>query len=107
MSNQEVTFHFIKANDCKDIAVDGAFGGISVSGKIAAAIYSERPPIPKSVTHAVDGNSLGPELEDKREVRDGPVRSVNAVLYFDLASATSFRDWLDGKIKELSRLQGK
>jgi len=104
MTKQEVQFHFIKSPDYKEVLVDGAFGGISAVGRIVAAVYSERPFIPKSVVYEIDGNVLGKELPEMRESKDGLIRSIGAILYFDRASAVAMRDWLTQKIEELDAL---
>lgn len=105
MANNELKFQFIKSPDCRDFPVDGAFGGIAPSGKIVAAFYSERPVIPAVTVQPVTPTGLGPEIIEKREQREGLVRSVHGVAYFDMQSAIAFRDWLNAKIDELGKIQ--
>lgn len=106
MQPTEIKFNFIKAPECKEFGVDGAFGGISVSGRIVAAVYTERPPVPTCVVHSIDSDGkLGDEIVDRRESKDGMIRVIQAVLYFDLNSAVGFRDWLEKKINELTDIR--
>jgi hypothetical protein len=104
VTDVEVRFHFLKAHDCKDFAVDGAFGGISGSGKIVAAFYTERPAIPTETVHNIQDGTLGSEIMDQRIVKKGLVRIVQSVAYFDLSSAISFHNWLGEKISEVKKL---
>jgi hypothetical protein len=112
VTDKEVRFHFIKSHDCKDFGVDGAFGGLSAPGKIVAAFYTERPPIPKETVHDIlevqtEGSPLaaiGPEKLDKRDSRDGFIRVVQSVAYFDLRSAESFHEWLGKMIEEAKKV---
>ncbi len=105
MTDNEISFHFIKAPDCKDFAVDGAFGGLSAYGKIVVSLYSERPAIPKTVFHDIsDDNMIGPEKTYKRESKNGFVRIVQCCAYFDLQSAISFHKWLGAQIDEAKKL---
>jgi hypothetical protein len=49
--------------------------------------------------------TLGPEIMEKREVRQGVFREVEADLIFSVDTAIALRAWLDGKIQECQRLQ--
>ena len=58
-----IRFHFIKAEQFRNIHVDGAHGGVTPKGLIQVAIYNERVPIPREVVHTVseDGH-LGDDV---------------------------------------------
>lgn len=89
-------FHYIKSATCADIPVHGAFGGINpVTGQVVMSVFSERSPIPKSIVY-----EAGPDGEqgEHREGLDGMVRSVNAVMYFDINVAMALHQWLGQKI---------
>ncbi len=100
---KEIAFDFIKSNYFRVISVDGAFGGLSLSGRtINMAIYSERRPIPKRVVTSVKPDGfLGDEVKDKRDERDAIVRELEANLVFDLSTAIAIRGWLDDKITQM------
>lgn len=102
----EVTFHFEKSNFFRVIHVDGAFGGLlpNASG-IQMAVYSERSPLPKMVVHSAQDGALGAEIIDKRVVREGVFREVEASLSMSLDTAMALRDWLSGRINELTVLR--
>jgi hypothetical protein len=75
------------------------------------SIFNERAPVPKKIVHAISGGvvggplTLGPEIIEKREVRDGVFREVEADLVFSMDTAVALRAWLDEKIQESQRLQ--
>ena len=104
MTDGEVRFYFLKAHDCKDFAVDGVFGGISGSGKIIAAFYTERPAIPTETVHIIQDGELGPEKTEQRIVKHGLIRTIQSVAYFELKTAIAFHNWLGEKITEAKKL---
>lgn len=97
-----VPFNYIKSNDFRVIHVDGAIGSVTPRGLIHAALFSERMPIPKLMTHPVgpDGN-LMPATE--QDVRPGVVREVEVSLMLDRGAAELLRIWLGEQIAELDR----
>lgn len=98
MTDGEVRFYFLKAHDCKDFTVDGAFGGISGSGKIIAAFYTERPAIPNEIVHNIQDGELGPENIGQRIEKNGIIRNVQSIAYFEIKTAIAFHNWLGDKI---------
>lgn len=99
----EVTFHYIKSNYFRVAHADGAWGGITPRGLIQINFYSERQPIAKQTFHTIEGDRLGPEIADRRIVRDGPVREIEFGAVMDLSTAKLVREWLDDKIKVLEQ----
>jgi hypothetical protein len=99
----EMKFYFEKSNFFRVIHVDGAFGGLApTAAGIQMSIYSERSPIPKEVVHQVSDGAAGPEILDRRVVRDGVFREVEGTLHMSLDVAKSIRDWLSWKIDGLT-----
>jgi len=99
----ELEFHFHKSNFFRVVHVDGAFGGVSPgTGTINMAVYSERAPIPKSITHAVVDGIVGAENLSKRSALTGIFREVETDLVMSMEVAVVIRDWLDARIKELA-----
>ena len=95
----EVKFHLIKAPDYREILVDGGFGGIQPSGRIGLAVYTERTPIPRAqVQELSDEGTLGEELRERRESRDGLIRYVQAFLYMDYVAAKAIHQWLGERL---------
>ena len=99
---KRVRFHYIKSNLFRVIHVDGAYGGITPSGDIHCAVYSERGAIPQVTEHLVTETGF---LEDQQVVLEGKaglVRELDADLVLSLAAAGELRDWLTKRIDELS-----
>ena len=78
----------------------GFYGGINpVTGELHISIFSERAPIPTSTVHQLNENgTLGDELPEKREGRDGVVRVVQDTIYMDLATTLALQDWLSQRL---------
>ncbi|QKC83957.1 hypothetical protein [Mesorhizobium sp. NZP2077] len=95
-----IKFHYIKSPLARDIHVNGVFGGINpVTGDLHLSVFAERPPIPTAITFELSSEgSLGPEVGDSREGRDGMVRIVQDTLYLDFATALSLHQWLKGHL---------
>lgn len=101
----EMKFYFEKSNFFQVIHVDGAFGGLAPTATaIQMSVYSERSPIPKEVVHQISNGVVGPEILDRRVVRDGVFREVEGTLHMSLDVAISIRDWLNVRIDELTSL---
>lgn len=97
----EIEFNFEKGNFFRVIHVDGAFGGISPTGLLHMAVYNERSPVPKKIVQKVDeSGKLGSEIPERRNVRSGVFRELEADLVFTIETAVALRDWLDDKIKQ-------
>src|SRR5690606_2141802 len=104
----EVKFFYIKAPQHTEIKVDGAIGGIAPTGdKIAMSVYTERHAIPQVVVQKVVGGVLGDEVTEKREGKDGVIRSVQATLHMDYSQAKAISQWLSSQIEQLEKHVGK
>lgn len=106
MESEETTkgklnFHYIKSNAYRLVAIDGAYGGITPKGKIFAAVYTERVPIPQTVSYEVIGDNLGEEIVEERTGKRGLVREVEIGMMLDLPTAQAFHVWLGEKIESL------
>lgn len=108
----EIEFYFEKSHIFRVIHVDGVVGAISPGNRlIHMSIFNERTPVPKKIVYPISGGvvggplTLGPEIIEKREVRQGVFREVEADLIFSVDTAIALRAWLDGKIQESQRLQ--
>jgi hypothetical protein len=102
VSDQNVTFHYIKNSGFRVVHIDGAIGSLTPRGYIHAALYSERMPIPKSVTQPImEGGNLGNPIE--QDIRAGVVREVEVGLLLDRPAAESLRNWLETQILEFDK----
>lgn len=102
----EVTFDLIKSNFFRVIYVDGAFGGLSPSGKLHMALFNERLALPTRIVQAIEGDKLGLEIRGKRQSRDTIVRELEIDVVMDVERAIVIRDWLDDKIRQHALLFG-
>lgn len=96
----------MKGPDFRTIHCDGAIGGITPRGLIHLAIFSERAAIPKVTVQSVgkDGK-LGEEIRDERQALEGIVRQMEVDLFFGKETAIRLRDWINGRIAELEKMQ--
>lgn len=103
---KKITFHYMKGPDFRTIHCDGAIGGITPRGLIHLAIFSERAAIPKVTVQSVgkDGK-LGEEIRDERQALEGIVRQMEVDLFFGKETAIRLRDWINGRIAELEKMQ--
>lgn len=103
---KKIKFHLIKSNLFRVVHADGAWGGLTPRGLLEVNFYSERTPIPREITLAINAEPphIGGELMEERVTRDGILREVEVGVMMDLAAATSFRDWLDKHVKEMERI---
>lgn len=106
---RHVAFDFIKSPHFRAVRADGAIGGVTPSGQIHVAFYSERNPIPRRVIHSVGSDGkLGEEIG--RESREAIVREMDFDLFLSLRVAKSVHEWLGARIEELEArepLRGK
>ena len=102
----QITFHLIKSNFFRVVHADGAWGGVTPRGFIEVNFYSERQPIPRSLTHSVnlESGTLGAEIREARVTKEGPVREVEVGVIMDLQCARSVRKWLDDKIAVVEQM---
>lgn len=104
----ELEFDFEKSNYFRVIHVDGVFGGVSPATQLLhAAIFNERQPIPKKVFHNVIDGVPQPEIAEKRQVRPGLFREVEADLVMSMEMAVVLRNWLDEKITEMQNTRAQ
>jgi hypothetical protein len=99
--NQKVAFDYIKSQQFRVIHVDGAIGGVTPSGLLHFALYSERPAIPRRIVHRVDGSGrLGAGIDELMESRQSIVREMDVDVIATIEVAVSLRDWLTQKIED-------
>ncbi|MCG6868411.1 MAG: hypothetical protein LJE91_06665 [Gammaproteobacteria bacterium] len=98
--NQAVVFNYIKGSDFRSVHVDGAIGGLTTKGFLHIALFTERGPIPKKTIHEIlpDG-TLGKEVVEKRESKEGIVRLMEVDLFMNEDTARDLRNWLDQELE--------
>lgn len=102
-----VDIHYIKSNDFREIACDGALGGPTPRGKIWLAFYTERLPLPKIVRHGLVANERGDlsvATDQPGTVVDGRagiIRNVEFGLYLSEETANELHKWLEKQLTTL------
>jgi len=100
---EPIQFHYIKNPSFHTVHVDGAIGSLTPRGYIHAALYTERAPIPRVMTHALSSDGkLGPLVHS--EARPGIVREIEVSLLLDKAAAQSLRDWLNEQLIQYDKM---
>lgn len=105
-----VSFEYIKSADFRTVWADGAVGGVTPTGLIHFAVYSERPAIPRRQVFEVaddegGGKRLGPELLEKRVSRDGFVREMPVDVMLSVNVAESLAQWLMQQVEIVKKGQ--
>ena len=103
----QITFKYIFTYDYNPEYVNGAHAGVSPRGELVVNFYLERPPLPNSVSHEINGNgTIGPEAEvDPADLNSSLVRYVSTGVVLSLQTARELHGWLGDKIRELEVLE--
>lgn len=98
----QLQFHYVKGPDYRDVPVHGALCGIHPGGEgLFLVMYSERAAIPQTSTFDLLPNgSLGQELPEGREGKEGIVRNMQVCAHFSVNQARALKDLLEQKIAE-------
>ena len=97
----EVTYRFTHSIHSRKIPVDGIWGGVTSTGNISVALFTDTPPIPDSITHSVEEGQRG--AETSREVENVIEREVQIEFVLNLDLARVVRDWLNDRIEEAEK----
>ena len=101
-----IAVNYLKSNDFREVACDGALGGLTPQGKLWVAFYAERFPMPRIVEHDIITESgqapdeVTIDMNSGRviESRSGIVRHVEFGVYLTIESAKTLHDWLGKQI---------
>ncbi len=102
-----VKFDYLKSSQFRTVRSDGVWGGVNGHLDIVMSFYSERPPIPQQVTHLIEGERLGRELEQNRISRDSIIREVEICVSMNVEVAKALRLWLDERIMVIEGIKQK
>jgi hypothetical protein len=106
--HKQAKFDYIKANSYRVVHADGAWGGITPTGNIFMAIFSQRPAIPKQTVYEVmPEGRLGAELRDQRVSRDAIIREIEVGIQLDPSTAKVLLEWLREKIEILDKARSE
>ena len=101
-----VLFEYIKSQMFRVIHADGAIGGITPSGNLHMAFYSERPAIPRAQVHRrEEDGTLGPLVPEQTISRPGVVREMDVDVVLSAAAVDGLIQWLNERKKELEAYQ--
>lgn len=95
---QTVTFHYVKSHNFRTFHCDGVWGGLTPRGYISMSCYSERYPIPRTLTLDLDPDTLGEEID--RDTKIGLIREVGVELLMDVPLAEVVIAWLSARVEE-------
>lgn len=111
---ESLIINYLKANDYREIACDGALGGPTPDGSLIwIALYSERNAFPRIVEVPVvrDGQSQEFTLDESHpkviEGRDGLIRNLEVGAYLSIQAAERLHAWLGTNLANLKRVQAK
>jgi hypothetical protein len=80
--------------------IDGAFGGISPTGKILMDLFHTSLPIPSVMEYKLtDENMVGEELF--RQQDEGFIRDFECRIVLDIEAAKLIKEWLENQIKTI------
>ena len=106
-AGNRVAFDYIKGQHFRVIRADGAIGGLTPSGGIHFALYSERHAIPRRLVHQVDDDGgLGDVLPNETVSRDAIVREMDVDVFLSIDVARSLHQWFGEKIADWEKRTG-
>lgn len=87
-------YSYIQTSDYRSMHTSGVFCGFTLRGEVFLMPYTERPPIPEFVAHALvkqaDGSmKMGEEVRDLRREGDDTIREVDCCLMMSPETALS------------------
>lgn len=103
MNGQKPTslkFIYSKTPSYRTYNVDGVFGGLNKKNRIFLEVFSEKQPIPESVTHEISNEGIIGKEITKTYSKATILREIEAGIYMDIATAKVIADWLYSKIKD-------
>lgn len=96
-----ITAHYVKSPHFDEHPMHGIYGGLTAGNQIAMAVYSERMAIPQQMEidlAQVEGQGFQ-MISERAQGKDGAVRFVHGVYYFDVEMAKAMVVWLADKIQ--------
>jgi hypothetical protein len=102
-ANAKIEFKYVFPDDYNPSYANGAVGGITPKGELIINYYVERPPLPYSVTHALDANgTIGEQLEkDPNKGFHVMVRVVTSGVILNHTAAREIHEWLGKHLEVL------
>ena len=99
----DIVFDYIKGNLFRVIHCDGVIGGVTPSGNLHMAFFSERPAIPRTQVHSRNEmGTLGPPIPERSEGRPGVVREMDIDVVISPRAVDALVDWLNQQKERLA-----
>src|SRR5215204_882367 len=92
----EIIFEYIKSNLFRVIHCDGAIGGVTPSGNLHIAFFSERPAMPRTLVHTRNEmGTLGPPIPERTEGRRSVIREMDVDVVVAPRAVDALIQWLE------------
>jgi hypothetical protein len=99
-----VIIEYIKGQLVRVIHADGAIGGVTPSGNVHIAFFSERPAIPRMMVHKRDPNgTLGQVIPEQTVLRPGVIREMDVDVVLSPGAVDELIKWLEERKSELAK----
>lgn len=104
-ADETLTFHYLKTPACKEVLMDGVYGGVNAqTGRFWMAAFAERAPLPKEVVISIQNGQVDATAKPASiDSKQGIIRSVEAVLHFEIGTAVALHQWLGEKIAAFAK----
>ena len=99
---KKAKFEYVKGNLFRVVHADGAFGGLTPTGNIHMAIFSQRGAIPNFIEQEILDGKLGNEIS--REGKEWVIRELEVDVIMSIETAKGICTWLEDKIKLLENV---
>jgi hypothetical protein len=108
VDQKNVVIEYIKSQLFRVVHADGAVGGVTPSGNLHIAFFSERPAIPRMMVHRRNENgTLGDLLPEQTVVRPGMIREMDVDIMIQPHAVGSLIKWLQERQVELEKFQDR
>lgn len=102
--------HYLKTANYREVPCHGVIGGVTPQGQLWMSLYTERHPIPRTVTlpgTLVPGQPGAVRVDEKLvkpisvDTRAGIVRTIEVSTYLDLDGARRLVEWLRTRVEQM------
>jgi hypothetical protein len=95
-------FKYVIPKEAPDLHVNGVFGGVTPRNEIHMHFYSERSPIPNSITYTRK-NDKSEFVESAMDIGGDVVRVIQSSIVMDKTSASNLYYWLKELLKNMDQ----
>ena len=99
----EIQFKFVRSPFFRVVHSNGAWGGITPHQELSITFYSERPSVPRHITHQLTPEGqLGPEIS--RDIDGNIQRDYEVEILMNMTEAVNLHEWIGDKIDEWRKI---